>query len=74
MEVVIWSKDNCQYCNMAKNLLNSRGVAFEERNISGGTWTKEALLEAAPGARTLPQIFIDGTLVGGYKELNERLK
>lgn len=74
MEVIVWSKDNCQYCTMAKNLLALKGYEYEERNISKGKWGKEDLLEAAPGARTVPQIFIDGVLVGGYQELNERLK
>ena len=45
---------------------------FEERNIMHG-WTKEQLLEAVPNARTVPQIFLDEELVGGFNELRQRL-
>ena len=68
---VVWSKDHCPYCDMAKNLLKTRNIEFEDRNISRGEWTKEQLLEAVPGARTVPQIFIDGKLVGTYEHLKE---
>jgi glutaredoxin 3 len=56
---------------MAKNLLRSNGVEYEERNISEGPWTKEQLLEAVPHARTLPQIILDGNLIGGYEQLKK---
>ena len=73
MSVVIWSKAGCGYCEMAKNLLTQRGLAFEERKIDGITWTREQLLEAVPNARTVPQIFMDGKLIGGYTELSKVL-
>jgi glutaredoxin len=69
--VVVWSKDHCPYCVNAKNLLDSKGIKYEERNISHGEWTREQLLEAVPNARTVPQIFIDGVLIGGYDQLRE---
>ena len=69
MKATVWSKDQCPYCVQAKALLNSKGIEFEERNITQGTWTKEQLLEAVPTARTLPQIFLDGELIGGFTEL-----
>lgn len=68
MSVVVWSKYNCTYCDQAKAVLKQKGIAFEERKIGDG-WTKEELLEAVPTARTLPQIFIDGKLIGGYQDL-----
>lgn len=58
---------------MAKGLLKMKGVDYEERNITGGSWTKEDLLQANPNARTLPQIFFDDQCIGGYKELSERI-
>lgn len=73
MTAIVWSKDACPYCVQAKSLLTQKGIAFEERNIMHGTWTKEHLLEAVPTARTLPQIFIDGTLIGGFTELKTKL-
>jgi glutaredoxin len=68
MSVIVWSKYNCTYCDQAKAVLKQKGIAFEERKLGDG-WTKEELLEAVPTARTLPQIFIDGKLVGGYQDL-----
>lgn len=68
MKAIVWSSPNCAYCKNAKSELAKRGIEFEERMIGVG-WTKDQLLEAVPNARTVPQIFIDGTYVGGYTEL-----
>ncbi len=73
MKAVVWSKYHCPFCDQAKNLLKAKGIPFEERKIGDG-WTKEELLESVPNARTVPQIFIDEQLVGGYTELREYLK
>ena len=69
---IVWSKDQCPYCDQAKALLKSRGIEYEERNVSQN-WTREQLLEAVPNARTVPQIFLDEELVGGFNELRQRL-
>jgi len=71
-KAIVWSKDQCPYCVQAKALLESRGIEYEERNINNG-WDKDDLLTAVPGARTLPQIFLDEELVGGFTELRKRL-
>ena len=68
--VIIWSKYNCPYCDQAKALLKQRDVRFEERKIGDG-YTKEELLEAIPTARTVPQIIINGNLIGGFIELRK---
>ena len=70
---VVWSKDGCSHCVQAKNLLNSKNIEYEERNINEG-YTKEQLLEVVPNARTLPQIFIDDKLIGGFTELRQHLQ
>jgi glutaredoxin len=72
MKAIVWSKDQCPYCVQAKALLESQGIEYEERNINNG-WDKEDLLAAVPTARTLPQIFLDEKLVGGFTELRKRL-
>ena len=72
MKAIVWSKDQCPYCDQAKALLKSRNIEFEERNIMHA-WTKEQLLEAVPNARTVPQIFLDDQLVGGFTELRTKL-
>ncbi len=72
MKAIVWSKDQCPFCDQAKNLLKAKGIEFEERNVSRD-WTREQLLEAVPNARTVPQIFLDEELVGGFNELRQRL-
>lgn len=72
MKAIVWSKYQCPYCDQAKALLNSKGIQFEERKIGDG-WTKEDLLEAVPTARTVPQIFLDDQLIGGFTELKAKL-
>ena len=72
MKAIVWSKYHCPYCDQAKALLTSKGIQFEERKIGDG-YTREELLEAVPTARTVPQIFIDGELIGGFNELKTKL-
>lgn len=70
MKAIVWSKDHCPFCDQAKSLLQMKGIEFEERKIGHG-YTKEQLLEAVPTARTVPQIFLDEQLVGGFQELKQ---
>lgn len=72
MKAVLWSKYDCPYCDQAKMLLKNKGIEFEEKKIGDG-YTKEDLLEAVPTARSVPQIFLDGELVGGFTELRKKL-
>ncbi len=72
MKAVIWSRYHCPYCDQAKALLTSKGIQFEEKKIGDG-YSKEELLEAVPNARSVPQIFLDGELVGGFNELKQKL-
>lgn len=73
MKAIVWSKDNCPYCEQAKGLLKMKGIEFEEKKIGHG-YTKEDLLEAVPTARTVPQIFLGEELVGGFTELKQKLQ
>jgi glutaredoxin 3 len=73
MTAIIWSKYNCPYCDQAKALLTQRGIKYEERKIGDG-YSREELLEAVPNARTVPQIFLDGNLIGGFTELKKHLQ
>lgn len=68
-KVVIYSKDHCPYCVRAKSLLKSKGVAFEEHNIENKPEEMKALMERT-GLRTVPQIFIDDKLIGGFDDMN----
>ena len=73
MKAIIWSKYHCPYCDQAKALLTQKGIQFEERKIGDG-YTKEELLEAVPNARTVPQIFVDEQLIGGFTDLQTFLE
>jgi glutaredoxin 3 len=69
---IVWTKDACPYCVAAKALLEQQGIDYEEKKI-GVDYTREQLLEAVPTARTVPQIFLDGELVGGFTQLQQKL-
>ncbi len=73
MKAIVWSKHHCPFCDQAKALLTQKGIEFEERKVGDG-YTKEDLLEAVPSARTVPQIFLDGNLIGGFTELRKHLQ
>jgi glutaredoxin len=70
MKAIVWSKYHCPFCDQAKALLTQKGIQFEEKKVGDG-FTKEDLLEAVPTARTVPQIFLDGKLIGGFTELKK---
>lgn len=73
MQVEIYSINNCGYCEAAKALLKSKGMAFKEFNITDDTQKRIELVEKTHH-RTMPQIFIDGKFIGGYNELKEFLR
>jgi glutaredoxin len=73
MKAIVWSKDNCTFCDQAKALLEQRNIAYEERKIGYG-YTREDLLEAVPTARTVPQIFVNNNHVGGFTELRKYIE
>lgn len=66
--IEIFGKPACPYCDRAKALCESRGYEFSYKSL-GTDYTKEELLEMFPGARTVPQIIVNGTKIGGYNEL-----
>ena len=73
MKAVIWTKTTCFYCIEAKKLLEKLSIDYEERNIDTD-WQKKDLLKVVPHARTVPQIFIDNKLIGGYTDLVDYVK
>jgi glutaredoxin len=73
MKAIVWSKDNCTFCDQAKALLEQRNIAYEERKIGSG-YTREDLLEAVPTARTVPQIFVNKNYIGGFTELRKYIE
>lgn len=68
--VVIYSKDYCPYCVKAKNLLKQKGAAFSEIDITHSEALQREMLAKANGQKTVPQIFIGDTHVGGFDNLS----
>lgn len=69
--VEIYTKAFCPYCVSAKALLDSKGVSFEEYDITMGGPKRAEMIERSNGGVTVPQIFIDGVHVGGCDRLHE---
>jgi glutaredoxin 3 len=67
-KVVIYSKGYCPYCVAAKNLFAKKGVQFEEIFMDDKPDEYQALKERT-GMMTVPQIFINDELIGGYTDL-----
>ncbi|BDW82695.1 hypothetical protein MACH24_21330 [Erythrobacter sp. Dej080120_24] len=65
----IYTKFACPFCVRAKHLLQKKGVEFNEYDITLGGPKREEMLARAPQARTVPQIFIGDTHVGGSDDL-----
>jgi glutaredoxin 3 len=71
MPVEIYTTPFCPYCLAAKELLTRKGVNFSEINVMGDAARRAEMVERAHGGRTVPQIFIGQTHVGGCDELYE---
>ena len=65
--IEIYGKDNCPYCDMAKALCEQKKMDYEYK-LFGKDFTREELMETFPGARTFPQIIVDGKKIGGFTE------
>ena len=67
MKVEIYSKPQCPYCDMAKRLAEQKGYELTYKMLDED-FDREALMETFPGARTFPQIIVDGEKIGGFTE------
>lgn len=67
-QIEIYSTQQCPYCVRAKALLNTKGLDYEEIDVSVDQKIMQYMVERS-GQRTVPQIFIDGEPVGGYEQL-----
>jgi glutaredoxin 3 len=67
--VEIYTGMLCGYCAAAKRLLTQKGVSFEETDVTTTPGARQKMIERANGARTVPQIFIDGEHIGGCDDL-----
>ncbi len=67
--VTIYTKFGCGYCYRAKRLLDGKGIAYTEHDITMGGPKRAEMMERAPTARTVPQIFVGDTHIGGSDDL-----
>lgn len=67
-KVIVYSKETCPYCRLAKDLLKARGVDFEEIRIDLDESKREEMVRLS-NRRTVPQIFINDQPIGGYDDL-----
>jgi|TARA_R110000822_G_scaffold41767_2_gene113677 glutaredoxin 3 len=72
MKAVVWSKPGCPQCVSAKQLLKTKGIEYEEKNIAEG-YKIQDLLELVPNAKTMPQIWLDEQHIGGFSDLQKKL-
>ena len=68
--IIIYGKTQCPYCDMAKNSCEQKGLDYEYKQL-GTDFDRDEMLSTFPGARTFPQIILDGQKIGGYTELKE---
>ena len=66
-EVIVYTTEPCAFCTRVKMLLRSREIEFREESLAGRPAAVVELFERT-GMMTLPQVLIDGILVGGYQE------
>lgn len=76
LDVVIYSKNDCPWCDKARTLLNSKNIPFKELKL-GTDFSREQLAEKVPfnyNKITVPQIFFGNDHVGGYQDLEDFFK
>ena len=73
MTITIYSKNNCVFCTKAKSLLKNLGLEYEEKSLEKdfGSDPSKLIEDIGKNVRQMPQIKIDGELVGGYNQLVE---
>jgi glutaredoxin 3 len=69
-QITIYTTSACPYCMMAKNLLNKKGVKFDEIDVSYDSQERQRMSARSGGRRTVPQIFIGTTHIGGCDDLH----
>jgi glutaredoxin 3 len=82
MNLTIYTQPNCIYCDQAKALMKSKGIAYQEIILNVGQVQEDGKMyvpvahfrEKLPNARTMPQILEGKTLIGGFAELQKFLR
>lgn len=69
-DIVIYTRQLCGYCSAAKRLLEQKGVEYTEHDGTFDPAVRAEMIQKSNGARTFPQIFINGRHIGGCDELH----
>jgi glutaredoxin 3 len=69
--VEIYTTQTCPYCQIAKRLLQKKGVTYKEIDVGRQPDLRATMMQRAGGRRTVPQIFIGGQHVGGCDDLHD---
>ncbi len=69
--VKVYSTGTCPICVKTKSFLDKRGIAYDEVRIDLDATAMKEFAVVTDGARTVPQILVDGTCIGGFSELTE---
>lgn len=73
MSIEIWGKQLCTFCDRAKLVCDNRGFKYVYKELDTD-FTREQVLEEFPGARTFPQIKVNGDVIGTYQQFEEYLE
>jgi glutaredoxin 3 len=68
-KVQVYTTSYCPYCVRAKSLLKRKGIEFEEIDVTDDDALRTKMIELSGGRRTVPEIFINDKIVGGYDDL-----
>ena len=70
-KIEIYSKDYCPYCTQAKALFEDKGAEFVEYDVTNDSEKQKEMMERSEGKlMTVPQIYIDDKLIGGFSDLD----
>lgn len=72
MTIEIYSKNNCTYCEQAKQILRMHGKDFIEYKLDED-YTRDILVSKFPEAKTYPVVVLDGFHIGGFEQLKRHL-
>ena len=72
-QITIYSKSNCGFCVKAKNLLTNLGLEYTEKKFEDYSDTEKLFEDIGKSVKSMPQIKINGELIGGYNSLVEYL-
>lgn len=70
--IEIYTVQNCGWCYMAKEMLQSHGLEYTEHDVKAGSKTAREMMRRTR-SRDVPQIFVDGEFIGGCHELKDLL-